>query len=149
VAGRATGTFPAMPASPDHDTPVSTTEPPVADAAPPRSAADRFARKVLLLENAAPRALISLRGSLVIAAIRCVITYALLPLLIPVIGWLGVVATPLAVVLSTVALVMSISSLRRVWMADFRYRWAYTAFIVLVVLSLLVLLIWDLRTLLG
>ena len=110
-------------------------------------AADRIARRLLRIEDAAPRSLISLRGSLVIAAIRCVLTYAVLPALAPAIGWLGVVATPLAVVLSLAAIVLSIVSLRRVWLADFRHRWPYTAFIVLVLAALIAVLASDVRTL--
>jgi hypothetical protein len=110
-------------------------------------AADRIARRLLRIEHAAPRSLISLRGSLVIAAIRCVLTYAVLPALAPTLGWLGVVATPLAVVLSLAAIVLSIVSLRRVWLADFRHRWPYTAFIVLVLAALIAVLASDVRTL--
>ncbi len=114
-----------------------------------RSAADRLARRLLLIEDAAPRSLLSLRGSLVIAAIRCVVTYAIVPALLPVIGWLGPFAEPLTVTLSLAALVLSVVSLRRVWLADFRYRWPYTAFIVIVVVSLVAILVVDLRAWLG
>jgi hypothetical protein len=115
----------------------------------PASAADRFMRKLLLIENAAPKSLISVRTSLAVAAIRCVVTYAVIPALLPIFGWLGVVATPVAMVLTLVAIGFAIFGLRRVWLADFRYRWAYTTFIVVLVTALTILLVGDVRTLLA
>lgn len=117
--------------------------------APPRSAAERLARQLLRVEHAEPRALMPLKGSLVISAVRCVITYAIIPAMAPVVTGMGVVATPLAIVLSLVAGVMAVVSLRRVWLADWSQRWAYTAFIVVVVTLLAVTLVLDVRTLLA
>jgi hypothetical protein len=108
--------------------------------AAPRSTADRIARQVLLVEGAAPKAVFELKGSLVLSAIRCVLTYALIPALAPVVSWAGVVARPVSLVLSVLATALAINSLRRVWLADYRHRWPYTAFI-LVVLALLGLVI--------
>ncbi|MEX1164442.1 MAG: hypothetical protein WEB03_13060 [Nitriliruptor sp.] len=116
--------------------------------APPRSAAERLARQLLRVEHAEPRALMPLKGSLAISAVRCVITYAIIPATAPLITGLGVVATPIAIVLSIVAGVMAVVSLRRVWLADWSRRWAYTAFILIVVALLATTLVLDVRTLL-
>lgn len=116
---------------------------------PPRSTADRIARQLLLIEDAAPRSLVTLRGSLVLTAVRCVLTYALIPALSPLIGWLGAVASPVSLVLSLAAIALSINSLRRVWLADYRHRWPYTAFIAVVVLLLTLVVVGDTRTLLA
>jgi hypothetical protein len=115
----------------------------------PSSAADRLARRVLRVENAEPRALMPLKGSLVISAVRCVITYALVPALVPVISGIGVLATPLSLALSLVATVMAIVSLRRVWLADWSGRWGYTAFIGVVLVVLAVVIAIDVNTLLA
>jgi hypothetical protein len=103
-----------------------------------RGPLDRLARRVLLLRDAEPRALFDLQGSLVLSCIRCILTYVLIPLALPLVGWADVVATPLALVLSVVAGGMAVRSLRRVWQAEWRYRWAYTGFIVVVVALLAV-----------
>jgi prepilin signal peptidase PulO-like enzyme (type II secretory pathway) len=116
--------------------------------APPRSAAERLARQLLRVDQAEPRALMPLKGSLAISAVRCVITYAVIPALAPVITGLGGLAAPLALLLSLVAAVMAIVSLRRVWLADWSYRWAYTGFIVVVLVLLAVTMAFDLRTIL-
>lgn len=114
-----------------------------------RGAMDRFVRQVLLIEDAAPQALFDLRGSLVLSAIRCVITYALVPLLVPVISWAGVLATPVSIALALVAIVLAVRSLRRVWLADYRHRWAYTAFIAVAFGLLVTVIVIDVRTLLA
>lgn len=115
----------------------------------PRSAADRIARRVLRVEDAEPRALMPLKGSLIISAVRCVITYALVPALVPIVSGLGVLATPLSLALSMVAAVMAVVSLRRVWLADWSGRWGYTAFIGVVLAVLAVVIAFDVRALLA
>jgi hypothetical protein len=114
-----------------------------------RSVLDRIVRQALLIEHASPRAMFELRGSLVLSAVRCILTYAVIPVLAPVIGWAGVLATPLSLVLSLTAIVLAITSLRRVWMADYRYRWPYTGFILVAVGLLAVVVVLDTRTLLS
>jgi hypothetical protein len=114
-----------------------------------RSVLDRVVRQVLLIGDASPRALFDLKGSLVLSAVRCVLMYAVIPLVVPLIGWAGVLATPLSLLLSSAAIVLAITSLRRVWMADYRYRWPYTAFILLAVSLLVMIVVIDVRTLFG
>lgn len=117
--------------------------------APERSALDQVARWVLRVENAEPRALMSLQGSLVLSAVRCVITYAVVPILVPAVGWLGGVATPLSLVLSVAAMGLAVNNLRRVWLADWAGRWGYTAFSLAVLVVLGLLVAFDVRTLLA
>jgi hypothetical protein len=114
-----------------------------------RSVLDRIVRQALLIEDASPRAMFELKGSLVLTAIRCVLTYAVVPLVVPVIGWAGVLATPLSLLLSSAAIVLAVTSLRRVWMADYRYRWPYTGFILLALSLLVMVVVIDVRTLLS
>jgi hypothetical protein len=117
--------------------------------APSRSAADRIARQVLRIGEADHQALLSLKGSIWLSGLRCIITYALLPALAPVVGWIGVLARPLSVLLVLAAMVLSVHSLRRVWLADWSARWAYTAFITVVLVLLTVVLVIDVRALLA
>ena len=119
----------------------------VSTAAPQRSALDRLARQLLLIGDASPRALFDLKGSMLLAGVRCTLTYIVIPFGAPVLGWLGVLATPLSLAMSVVAVGLAVSSLRRVWMADYRHRWPYTAFIVVAVVLLAVVIVGDVRTL--
>ena len=121
--------------------------PAVAAAHTERSPVDRLVRQLLLIGDASPRALFDLKGSMLIAGVRCTITYILIPFGAPVIAWIGVLGTPLSLALSLVAIVMAVSSLRRVWMADYRHRWPYTAFILLAVVLLAIVVVGDIRTL--
>jgi len=125
---------------------ASQTSPP---SSPSRSTADRIARQVLRIGEADHQALLSLKGSIWLSGIRCIITYAVLPALAPVVGWIGVLARPLSVLLVLAAMVLSIHSLRRVWLADWAQRWAYTAFISVVLVLLSVVLVVDVRALLA
>lgn len=118
-------------------------------AAASRSAADRLARQVLRIGEADHRALVSLKGSIWLSGLRCVITYAVLPALAPLVGWIGVLARPLSVLLVLAAMVLSVHSLRRVWLADWSARWGYTAFILVVLTLLTVVLVIDVRALLA
>ena len=119
----------------------------VRSAAPDRSALDRLVRQLLLIGDSSPRALFDLKGSMLLAGVRCTLTYLVIPLGAPVLGWLGVLATPLSLAMSLVAIGLAISSLRRVWMADYRHRWPYTAFIVTAVALLAVVVLGDVRAL--
>lgn len=108
-----------------------------------------MARKVLLIGDADPQALLSLKGSLVLSAIRCVLVYAVLPLLAAVFGFSAEVAAPIGIAVSLAAIGLSIHSLRRVWLAEWGHRWAYTAFILAVLTMLVWFLVLDVRTTLA
>lgn len=112
-----------------------------------RSAVDRVVRQLLLIGDASPRALFDLKGSMLIAGVRCTITYIIIPFGAPVVAWLGVLGTPLSLALSVVAVGMAISSLRRVWMADYVHRYAYSLFILIAVVLLVIVIVGDVRTL--
>jgi hypothetical protein len=87
--------------------------------------------------------------AIVVSGIRCIITYLLVPILTPFVGFLEVFGEPLTIGLSVVAIWMGISGVRRFWIADHRARWAYTGLIAVVVALLLVGIILDLRSLLA
>lgn len=110
------------------------------------SRADRLARRILRIEEEVPGALFPMRGSLVLSAVRCLVTYVAIPLLVPVFGWLTPLAAPVSLLLTVVAAVMAVTSLRRVWAANWAGRWGYTAFAVAVLVALAGLFVVDLVT---
>lgn len=114
-----------------------------------RSAADALARRLLRVDNEVPRALMPMRGSLILSAVRCLATYVAIPVLLPLAGWLAPVSAPLSLALTLAAFAMAFVSLRRVWMADWSKRWAYTAFAVTVLAVLSVLIVLDVRALVA
>lgn len=72
------------------------------------------------------------RISVVISAVRCIITYVAVPILVPILSLSGWVAAPIGLALCVVAAVTGVMSLRRFWRADHSHRWTYTAFITIV-----------------
>lgn len=107
------------------------------------SSAERIARTILRIDNEQPRALMPMKGSLLISAVRCVITYAIIPAMAPIISGIGILATPLSLLLSAVAAVMAVVSLRRVWQANWTWKWWYTLFAVVVLVLLAVVSAYD------
>ncbi len=91
----------------------------------------------------------SLGRSLVVSAVRCTLTYLVIPVLAPVLGLAGVLAVPVSLVLTVVAMAMAITGLRRFWMADHRARWQYTIFIVIVLGFLVTAFVFDVVRLLS
>ncbi len=87
--------------------------------------------------------------SLVVSAVRCTLTYLVIPVLAPVLGLAGVLAVPVSLMLTVLAIGMAISGLRRFWLADHRARWQYTIFIVIVLGFLVTAFVLDLVTLLS
>lgn len=113
-----------------------------------RPRADRFMRSLLRIEGGAqPGAVFgaqkAMRSSILVSAVRCTITYLLVPLLTPVVGVLDLVAAPVSLVLCAVAVVMSTRSMRRFWLADHPKRWHYTALVLVVWAFLAVALVRD------
>jgi hypothetical protein len=120
---------------------------------PGRPAADRFMRRLLRIEGAPePGAVFgaqkAMTNSILVSAVRCTITYLVVPILTPILGVLDVLSAPLSIVLCSLALVMSGRSLRRFWKADHSKRWHYTALVVVVWSFLAVALVKDVTQLL-
>jgi hypothetical protein len=81
--------------------------------------------------------------AIVISGTRCTITYLLVPILAPFVGFLDTFGAPLSIALCLVAIGMGISGVRRFWLADHPSRWAYTAFIGVVQVLLVVAIGFD------
>src|SRR5688500_20167289 len=110
-------------------------------------------RRLLRLPIDAPKATEAsarqlVEKSLLISMARCLLTYVVLPFVVPIIGIRGNVAPVIGVVLGVVAIVANIASIRRFWRADHRYRWHYTALAAPIVTALVWLVIADLVELL-
>lgn len=128
-----------------------TDEAPVAE----RPAADRFMRALLRVREVdrSPRvereAHRGFRVSMVVSGVRCLITYLLVPILVPILGFAGVFAAPVGIVLCLVAGVNGVVSVRRFWIGDHRYRWMYTWFIAVVFVILAIAMATDISRIAG
>ena len=87
--------------------------------------------------------------SIMISGIRCLLTYVLLPFFAPLIGLAPGVGPVVGLVVGVVAIAANVFSIRRFWAADHKWKRQVTFLHVSVIALLLVLLVLDLRQLLG
>lgn len=115
--------------------------PPAAAAAgsPSRPAADQFMRRLLRVTDAPRVAEESVHGlfsvSIVLSALRCLLSYIVLPLVVPLVGTAAGVGPIIGIPVAAVALVFDVRSTRRFWLADHRWRW-YMTFLYVVVMAM-------------
>jgi hypothetical protein len=62
-----------------------------------------------------------------ISATRCLLTYIMLPILGPLVGFSGRVGPVVGLAVGAVSMVAIVASIRRFFAADHRWRWRYTA----------------------
>lgn len=114
---------------------------------------DQVARRVLRVPNAQvvigePEMRQAFSRSLAISAVRCLLTYVILPFLAPLAGWASDVGPIPGLLIGLVAIGFNVRTIRRFWMADHQWRWAYTAISGSVIALLLVLMVEDISSLL-
>ena len=89
-------------------------------------------RRVLRLPPDGPRpsgtaAQQAFSRSVWISATRCLLTYIVLPILGPILGFSGRVGPVLGLAVGAVSMMAIVASIRRFFAADHRWRWRYTA----------------------
>lgn len=98
----------------------------------PRSAGDRFMRKLLRLEEAttstAAEARAAFQKSLLFTTCRCLLMYIVLPFVLPAVGIARGVGPAIGLIIGLLAIVSIVYSIRRFWRADHSKRWHYTIF---------------------
>jgi hypothetical protein len=113
-----------------------------------RPPADRFMRRLLRVDHAAPATAAQARSafatSVAVSAVRCLLTYIVLPFVLPFIGLAAGVGSAIGAVIALIAIACIVSSMRRFWRAEHRARWGYTAFGAAMMLFLLGLMVNDL-----
>ncbi|MGH9234751.1 MAG: hypothetical protein ACRD0R_15595 [Acidimicrobiales bacterium] len=119
----------------------------------PRPAADVAVRRLLRIPEgqtanvgAAQRAFST---SVLVSAIRCTLTYLVLPFLAPALGLAAGVGPAIGIPVGVVAIACNVMTIRRFWAADHRWRWAYSALSLTVIALLVVLMVRDIATLVG
>ncbi len=119
-----------------------------------RAPADRFMRRLLRVGEVVDRNAIfgarrATTTAIVVSGIRCTITYLLIPILVPFVGFLDTLGDPISLALSSFAVVMSVRGVRRFWIADHRARWSYAAFIGVMLVLLFVTIVLDVSAIIS
>ena len=122
-------------------------------AAVERPAADQFMRRLLRIDHrpkgSRADANRAFSTSILVSAVRCLLTYIVLPFVAPVLGIAKDVGPWFGITIGVVAIVFNVMSMRRFWAADHKWRWAYTGVATLVIAFLLVLMASDVSELLS
>jgi hypothetical protein len=125
---------------------------PVAD--PPRSKADGAMRRLLRvpddkapIDDSETHRIFS--ASIFLSALRCLLSYIVLPVVLPAIGLARGVGPAIGIPIGILALTFDYLGVRRFWLADHRQRWAFTALYAAVGTMVLVLLIVDIVDVVG
>lgn len=119
-----------------------------------RPKADVLVRRILRIDEQARRHTDDelRRGfsqSMLVSAVRCILTYLVLPFVVPLLGVAAGVGPILGIAIGVVAITFNVRTIRRFWTADHRWRWAYTAVGGTVMVMLVVLIALDLAELFG
>lgn len=81
--------------------------------------------------------------SILLSALRCLLTYIILPVIALMVGVATNVDVTVGIPLAVVALVFDVVAIRRFWLANHRLRWQMTFLYVLVMGFVVALLIGD------
>jgi hypothetical protein len=88
-------------------------------------------------------------ASIFLSALRCLVSYIVLPIVLPAIGAARGVGPAIGIPIGLLALTFDYLGIRRFWLADHRRRWAFTALYAVVGGMVLTLLIVDIVDALG
>ena len=127
---------------------------PAVPAAPTRSAADNFMRKLLRVPADKPKASRreankAFSTSILVSAVRCILTYIVLPFVAPILGIAKDVGPLIGIPIGIAAVVCNVLSMRRFFAADHKWRWAYAAIGTTVIAFMMVFMVRDLADLIA
>ncbi len=87
--------------------------------------------------------------SILISAVRCVLSYIVFPILAPTLGAVTKVGAAIGIPIGIVALVFDVRAVRRFWLANHRYRWPFTVVYGIVIALVVALFGRDIANLVG
>lgn len=87
--------------------------------------------------------------SILLSALRCLLSYVALPIVTPVLGVATGVGPVVGIPIAVVALVFDVKGIRRFWLADHRWRWGISLIYLVVMGFVTALLVIDVVILAG
>ncbi|MGH9063520.1 MAG: hypothetical protein ACRD0L_06045 [Acidimicrobiales bacterium] len=88
-------------------------------------------------------------ASILLSALRCLLSYVALPIVTPLVGVTAGVGPVIGIPIAVVALVFDVKGTRRFWLADHRWRWGVTVIYVIVMAMVTALLVIEVLQLVG
>ncbi len=82
-------------------------------------------------------------ASIFLSALRCLLSYVVLPVVLPLIGVAKGVGPAIGIPVGILALTFDYLGMRRFWLADHRQRWAFTALYAVIGTMVAALLVID------
>ncbi len=118
------------------------------------SRADETMRRLLRIDGdpggvTAADAQAAFRTSILVSTVRCLLTYIVLPFVVPAIGLAAGVGPAISLIISAVAIFFLVSSMRRFWRVHHRRRWQYTTLALIVGALLIVGSVFDVASLVS
>jgi hypothetical protein len=116
--------------------------------------ADVIMRRILRIGNdpggvTAAEARAAFRTSILVSTVRCLLTYIVLPFIVPAVGFATGVGPAVSILISAVAIYFLVGSMRRFWRVHHAKRWHYTSLALLVGTLLIVGSVFDVITLVS
>jgi hypothetical protein len=87
--------------------------------------------------------------SILISAVRCLLSYVVFPILAPTLGAITKVGAAIGIPIGIVALVFDIRAVRRFWLANHKYRWHFTIVYGIVIALVVTLFFRDIANLIA
>ena len=119
-----------------------------------RSRADVAVRRLLRIRErpegvTTASAYSAFQKSMLISALRCTLTYVILPFVLPAVRLAKGVGPVIGITIGVVAMVFDVFSIRRFFAVDHRWRWHFTTIVLCVVGLLTVLMVRDILNLVN
>lgn len=89
------------------------------------------------------------RTSILVSTVRCLLTYIVLPFVVPAVGLAAGVGPVISLAISAVAVYFLVGSMRRFWRVHHRKRWHYTTLALIVGMLLMVDSVYDIINLVS
>jgi NADH:ubiquinone oxidoreductase subunit 4 (subunit M) len=89
----------------------------------------------------------ALTASLIFSGVRCILMYAIVPFVLPLLGITGLFATQVDIAINLLAIAAIIYSVRRFWKIDYKGKLAYTGIAAVAFVLLIAFIALDLREL--
>jgi hypothetical protein len=116
--------------------------------------ADVIMRRILRIGNdpggvTAAEARAAFRTSILVSTVRCLLTYIVLPFIVPAVGFATGVGPAVSILISAIAIYFLVGSMRRFWRVHHAKRWHYTSLALLVGALLIVGSVFDVINLMS